>query len=228
MNTQVEHTSYTDKAGYVWRKRYIKNTLSIALQTKEHGEAFSRSSAMTLRFMELEILEIPFDAMRDTLKAYRDKLIRSEKLIRLQALVSGTASPEALQGVSLTAPMQEAPLAVRIEQETLQRELASSAGHTLEEAKESYFNASTEWAVKTKKDYSACIDRFIVWCAANNINTIEAVKKEHIISFKSYMDENNLASNTKQKILTRLGSMFKFCVEINEWIEKKSDNRSYV
>lgn len=65
-----------------------------------------------------------------------------------------------------------------------------------------------------------CIDRFIVWCTSKNIKTVEEINKEHVIAFKSCMDEEQLASMTKQKIITALGSMFAFIINVKEWINK--------
>ncbi|MGK3224017.1 hypothetical protein ACCW94_02855 [Enterobacter soli] len=75
MSTQVIHTSYTEKAGYVWRKRYASNTLSVALHTKSPAEATRRSASLSIRFMQLETLAVPFVAMREAIKAYRDELM---------------------------------------------------------------------------------------------------------------------------------------------------------
>ncbi|EDU8677597.1 tyrosine-type recombinase/integrase, partial [Salmonella enterica subsp. houtenae] len=83
-----------------------------------------------------------------------------------------------------------------------------------------YFDANTEWKEKTIKAYSGCIERFISWCATENIYTVEEINKEHVISFKSCMDEEQLASMTKQKIITALGSMFSFIMNVKEWINK--------
>ncbi|MFH3540493.1 tyrosine-type recombinase/integrase [Klebsiella aerogenes] len=225
MNTQVEHTSYTAKAGYIWRKRYDKNTLSISLQTKDAIEASRRSASMTMRFMQLELLKIEFGAVREAMKSYRDEIIKNDKLVRLQALVSQMDSQEAPEGSNQPQVVQSPNLSDRIAQIVLQEELEQTEGHSLEEAKAAYFDAHSgdfigAWTAKTIKDYSACIDRFIIWCAASNIPSVEAVSKDNIISFKQYMDEDNLAPNTKQKILTRLGSMFKFIVDVKEWREK--------
>ncbi|WP_193127353.1 tyrosine-type recombinase/integrase [Klebsiella aerogenes] len=209
MSTQVIHTSYTSKAGYVWRQRYSSNTLSIALQTKEPQQALLRSAKMSIRYEQIKEMGFPFDALRMSLKKYRDDLVKEDKLNALQALISGAAVQE---------PTQTEKVAVV----ALQREFeeAGEAGHTLEEAMKAYFESGTEWSVKTIKDYTACLNRFNVWCAANNINTIEAVTKDNIIQFKSYMDEAELAPNTKQKVLTRLGGLFKFTVDVKEWRDK--------
>lgn len=217
MTTKVIHTSYTDKAGYVWRKRYAANTISIALQTNKPELAKTRSAQLTIRFMQLEQLDVPFESMRETLKGFRDKLIRGEKLARLEAL---TTSQEAPQGYEAVAAMQSPSLEQKIEQVAIERELAASQGNSLEEVKDGYFKANTEWKAKTIKDYSTCIDRFIVWCTASDISTIQAVSKDSIISFKSWMDEQGLAPLTKQKVLVRLGGMFNYAVDVKEYIQK--------
>lgn len=232
MNTQIAHLQHTTKKGYLWRKRYEKNTIEIALQTTELAKATARCASITIRFMQLEALAVPFVAMRDTLKGYRDELLRTEKLAILQGLISQTqnfefeqsekshSAQDALQAPVMGEAMQSPTLEQKIQQITIQHELDAIAGHSLEEVKKAYFAASTEWHVKTIKDYSACIDRFIVWATASGVPTVEAVNKDAIISFKSYMDEQELAPNTKQKILTRLSGMFKFAVDVKEWIQK--------
>lgn len=92
MNTQVIHTSYTPKAGYVWRQRYASNTISIALQTQDAPAATQRSALMSIRFMQLQQLAVPFSAIREALKAYRNEIVMQDK-------VNMMASPEALQSV---------------------------------------------------------------------------------------------------------------------------------
>ncbi|ELP3919293.1 phage integrase SAM-like domain-containing protein [Escherichia coli] len=217
MGTQVMHTSYTKKAGYVWRKRYDSNILSVSLQTQDESIATQRSAMLTIRFMELVSMGVVFVGMRETLKRYRDELVRRDKLKILTSLM---ASPEASQQANQGVIMQSLTQEQKVAQIALERELETVAGHTLEEAKKAFFDANTEWKPKTIKDYSSCIDRFLVWGVANNITIIEEVSKDNIIQFKAYMDEVGLASNTKQKILTRLGSMFNFAVDVKDWIAK--------
>ncbi|HFI1906831.1 TPA: hypothetical protein ACGPMP_004377 [Enterobacter roggenkampii] len=88
MSTQIAHLMHTEKKGYFWRKRYDKNTIEIVLHTHELSLAQPRAAALTIRFMQLEVLSVPFQSMRETLKAYRDELMKQEKLAYLQAMVS--------------------------------------------------------------------------------------------------------------------------------------------
>lgn len=99
MSTQIAHLMHTDKKGYFWRKRYDKNTIEIVLHTKAMEEAQPRAAALTIRFMELETLGVPFKAMRDTLKGYRDNIMKQEKVRFLQAMVH-KALPDASQALS--------------------------------------------------------------------------------------------------------------------------------
>jgi hypothetical protein len=38
IHTNVKQTSYSDKNGYVWRKMYQKQNLSISVQTRDEVE----------------------------------------------------------------------------------------------------------------------------------------------------------------------------------------------
>ncbi len=51
---KIEHTSYTDENGYVWRKRCQSGMISISIKTREPQEALQRATRMHLRFLELE------------------------------------------------------------------------------------------------------------------------------------------------------------------------------
>lgn len=211
MDTQIAHISHTNKKGYVWRKRYEKHTIEIILRTRDKSIAIKRTASITIRYMELKSLEAPFTSMREMLKKFRDGLIASDEIERLRHLA--TASQEAPHAVATTSPMESLTLSTKRPQKVAQ-------GHSLAVAKKAYFDANTEWKEKTIKAYSGCIDRFILWCTNKNIHTVEEITKEHVISFKTSMDDEQLASMTKQKIITALGSMFNFILNVKEWIEK--------
>lgn len=231
IHTNVKQTSYSAKNGYVWRKLYQKQALSISMQTRDEVEASKRSALMEIRFMQLAQLAVPFVAIRETLKAYRNELVMQGKIAFLASVAGNPASVSTVAGNP--AALSEAPQATiapqatqspsiieKVAVATLQRELDATEGHSLENTKSEWFKANTEWTQKTIKDYSSCVDRFIVWGTTQGITTVEAVTKDSIIAFKAYMDAEQLAPNTKQKILTRLGSMFGFAINVKEWIVK--------
>lgn len=47
MRTKITNCSYTDKNGYVWRKRFKNTTLSNMLKTRDHNEALNNVSVFT-------------------------------------------------------------------------------------------------------------------------------------------------------------------------------------
>lgn len=213
MGTQIAHKQYTDKKGFLWRKRYEKETLCIHLRTRDDELAVKRVAALTIRFMELKALNVPFASMRDMLKRHRDEIVTSYEIGRLRSIA--THPQEAPRALVSVAAMQSHAQEVKNPQKPAQ-------GHSLRGAQKTYFDANTEWKEKTIKAYSGCIERFILWCATENIYTVEEINKEHVIAFKSCMDKEQLASMTKQKIITALGSMFAFIMNVKEWINKNS------
>lgn len=93
IHTNVKQTSYSKQNGYVWRKLYQRKHLSISMQTRDEVEASKRSALMEIRFMQLAQLAVPFVAIRETLKQYRNELVMQSKV----AFLSAMASPEALE-----------------------------------------------------------------------------------------------------------------------------------
>lgn len=231
MSTKIEHTSYTEKAGYVWRKRFASKTLSIALQTSEYGEALPRAAAMSIRFIELSSAGVPFEAMHLTMKAFRDEHVKQFKLARFSAIRDGlnatstfTFSPEAPQEPVSIQPTQSPTFDDKIAHAALQRELATVAGHSLDEATAAYNLFNKEWKEGTRKSALRILDRFTVFCAASGIRTIEEVNKESVIAFKEYLDAKEFTPATKQETLTKVSSMFKYMIDVKEWIVKNPFN----
>lgn len=52
MRTKITDCSYTQKNGYVWRKRFKNSTLSIMLKTHDHNEGLKNATLMTMKFLE--------------------------------------------------------------------------------------------------------------------------------------------------------------------------------
>ena len=211
MDTQIAHISHTNKKGYVWHKRYEKRTIEIILRTRDKSIAIKRTASITIRYMELKSLEAPFTSMREMLKKFRDGFVASDEIEQLRHLAM--ALQEAPYAVTTASPMQSLTLSTKRPQKVVQ-------GHSLAITKKAYFDSNIEWKEKTINAYLGCIDRFIVWCTSKYIKTVEEINKEHVIAFKSCMDEEQLASMTKQKIITALGSMFAFIINVKEWINK--------
>ncbi|WP_325079300.1 tyrosine-type recombinase/integrase [Klebsiella aerogenes] len=203
--TKIPHISHTEKNGFVWRKCYKGKRLFLSLRTHIEEEAISRGINLTLRFTEMVSLSLDPQSMYQALKCYRDEIIRHVIIASLTAVKEFSAQP-----------IQSHKEVVKMSPEAVQE----LTGHTLAHTKEAFLNANTEWVHKTKVSYSTGIDKFIKWANNNSLFNVEQITKSHIISFKAYMDSEEYAPNTKQNILTRLGSMFKFTVDVLEWIDK--------
>ncbi|CAM4448285.1 hypothetical protein KLAF111653_24020 [Klebsiella africana] len=89
MNTaKIPHVSLTTKDGYVFRKRYQTGTLYLALRTKEAAIASQRGAAVSIRYLELEPLNLPYEAVYLSLKQYRDEVIRQEQIAMLKRVAN--------------------------------------------------------------------------------------------------------------------------------------------
>lgn len=209
-NTQVANTSYTAKAGYVFRKRCTGGTLSISLQTKEAPVAVTRSASMMIRFLQLEPLALPFEALHVTLKNYRDEMVRNEKIASLTATL---ATP-----VSVTEALTVAPATVSA-QIALQAATDAVEGHTLESVKAEYvIEKDRDWREKTKKENCKRIDLFISWCALQGFTTIEEINKPIVSEFKTYLDSLEYAPQSKQLYLDTISAFFTFALDMRDYI----------
>ncbi|WP_369136416.1 tyrosine-type recombinase/integrase [Klebsiella variicola] len=221
-NTKVAHTSYTEKAGYVFRKRVKGGTLSISIQTKEALIAFRRSQAMQIRVLELEPLSLPFEALHLTMKNYRDDLVRNETLAALTASLTGQAPINTPVSVTeaLSVPVETpAATAAHIELQTISEAVA---GHTLESVKAEYISEKDrDWRTATKKAKVYSLDLFISFCATRSITTIEAVDKALISDFKLFLDEKYASAiSSRQKHLDNVNAYFGFCCEQRDYLTR--------
>lgn len=104
MDTQIAYISHTDKKGYLWRKRHQKHTIEIILRTRDKSIAIKRAASITIRYIELKSLDVPFEAMREMLKKFRDGLITSHDIERLRSIA--IASQEAPHAAVTVSPIQ--------------------------------------------------------------------------------------------------------------------------
>ncbi|AWQ43223.1 hypothetical protein CAL61_09615 [Enterobacter hormaechei] len=116
IHTNVKQTSYSAKNGYVWRKLYQKQALSASIQARDEEEAAKRSALMEIRFIQLAQLAVPFVAIRETLKQYRNELVMQSKIAFLASVAGNPASVSDRSAFLQTAP--EAPQATFTPQAT--------------------------------------------------------------------------------------------------------------
>lgn len=108
MATKIEHTSYTVKDGYVWRRRYEKSTLSISLKERDPNTATLRATLMDLKFLEYSAHSFSFSAMHESLKQYRDSIVKADEVNRLKNRLSGL-------GVNLADPSVPVPAVAQLD-----------------------------------------------------------------------------------------------------------------
>ncbi|WP_243806760.1 tyrosine-type recombinase/integrase [Klebsiella sp. HSTU-Sny5] len=223
--SKIKHTSYTEKNGYVWRKRTTGGSLSISLQTRDENEAIFRANALTLRFLSVEASALPFETVHSFLKAYRDEVVRNRKIAALTKVVSSATNsqfPNVVNGLaSPTALVLQGYDAIDAQIELQELTEASPAGHTMESVKEEYIaDKSREWRPRTKRNNERAIDLFIAFSATQNILTIEDVTKPHISEYKNYLDDKYPAPATRKQNLTDVSSFFRFCVVQRDYLSK--------
>ncbi|EGT9888339.1 hypothetical protein JEB29_002837, partial [Salmonella enterica] len=104
MDTKIAHLMHSDKKGFMWRKRYEKRTIEIILRTRDKSVAIKRAAAITIRYMELKLLDAPFSSMREMLKKFRDGVVAAHEIERLRLIA--TIPQEAPHALVTASPMQ--------------------------------------------------------------------------------------------------------------------------
>ncbi|QIR27733.1 hypothetical protein [Kluyvera genomosp. 3] len=90
--TQILHTSYMEKNGFTWRKRYSGTTLSISLLTHDYQVGRSRAASITIKFLECQPIGMVPNELQQHLKHYRDFLIREEKIDACRKMFNPTVT----------------------------------------------------------------------------------------------------------------------------------------
>lgn len=220
MATKLAHTSYTDKKGYIWRKRYLTKTIDIHLKTHDTAIASVREATLSLRFLELKAANASYEHAKTSLVQVRDLLDREYQLKQLQSRLGFSTAPVSVLNI---VPTESMTTEQKIDLSRAQEAEKAITKHTFEEARKVlYLAKGSSWAEGSKADYNSALNKFAEWCAAMNIHYIEDVTRTHIHEFKIFLDEDKAqyAANTKQKFLTRNATMFLQVIQDKEWITK--------
>lgn len=208
MPTKIEHTSYTEKNGYVWRKRCQSGMITVSIKTREPQEALQRATRMHLRFLELEKAQLNRAEIQGALTRFRDDMIRDRKIGALSAILTGSKGQPTLSAVEAQISLQEA--------------VQEQIGHTLESVKAEWANEiGRDWRDGTRGQNMLKIDRFIGWCSTQGLTTVEQVTKANISEYKNYLDQRFPdAITTRNGYLAQVGSLFRFCSVQRDYIVK--------
>lgn len=221
MTAKIEHTSYTAKNGYTWRKRYAGSTMSIALLTKDHNTAVRRSTLLTMKFIEYAAHEWGFAAMAETLKKYRDTMTTADKMNQLRATLAAT-------GYDLNNPAMPIPAVAQVSAVALhvaEQAQAANTKHGFEEAKQAWIDANVnDWRPKTLNGFKNSSNKLMAYLATNGVMYVEDVTKDHVRGFKQYLDDSDFAPGSKKSYYNKNQQWFNFMVNDKEWIEKNPFN----
>ena len=72
--TKFPYISHTGKDGFVWKKRINDRTVYISLKTRDLNTAQMRAASLTGKVVMVKKLNLPFDALKLTLRRHRDEL----------------------------------------------------------------------------------------------------------------------------------------------------------
>ncbi|CEL82334.1 Tyrosine recombinase XerC [Klebsiella quasipneumoniae] len=224
---KIPHVSLTTKDGYVFRKRYQTGTLYLALRTKEAAIAASRGAAVSIRYLELEPMNLPYEAVYLALKQYRDEAIRNEQIAMLKRVHNSVNTStfsfnlEQPESKPVIEAAQPTTFAEKVAATAIRQQLEANAGHTLLEAKRLFLESgANEWKLGTAKDYQRLIDKFIVWAATKGMNTVEEITRLHVQDFKSFLDSQDLEISYKEKVIVKNTTFFKYCMDVLECIQR--------
>ncbi|WP_258967527.1 site-specific integrase [Scandinavium manionii] len=179
--------------------------------------AVRRSTAMSIRLLELSPLSLPFKALSITMKNYRDEMVRNDTIAHLSAQMSQ---------LPFTAPVINAkaltPSAVPQHRVTKQSVAEAATGHTLKNVKDEYFSEKKrDWTEQTLKEKEYGLDMFSSFCATHNVFIIEEVNKQTISDFKMFLDTKYpSAVSSRKKRLDNVNALFSFCCDQRDYLTR--------
>lgn len=196
--TQIEHV-YSTPSGLVWRKRWKGNILCLSLKTRERTVAQAYSTKLVRTLLELSPLSLSHSSLKEELGKHRDEMYRRYKL-----------------GLPIASPSDVPPSVQSVEEKTTSSRKSS---RTLRSVMAEYMKEKErDWKLKTSKENRSKLEAFLSFCNKKGVNHIEDVTKPVISAYKLHMDALSLAPQSKQLMLDKISAMFKFAVEMREYI----------
>lgn len=193
MHFSCTHLSYSQKDGYLWRKKLSNRTLSVSLRTRLPEIAKFRAQKLTIQYVRFKELSLPFESLRNALKSYRDRLVDDALLMVLEG----------------GSDMSTMPLTTVYEK----------AVHPVSEVLEEWCEDNrADWKLRTEKLNRRSVNLFIEWAKRHSIKNVEDVTKQHIADFKRFLDERYQAPRSRQDALIKLQALFNFCIDRRDYL----------
>lgn len=202
--TRFLHTSYTQKNGFTWRKRYSGTTISISLLTHDYELGMGRASSLTIKFLECQPVGMACTAMHKHLKNYRDHLIREERIKACRNEYPASTTKE----VVLTSRIVKQP------------SVPTTEKHSFEDAKQAFIDHNSEWKKGTRESFFYASKLFMEWVDSQSINHVEDLTGDDVVRFKQYLDGKDYKPAGKKQRISTLQGWFKYLVDVKEWISK--------
>lgn len=193
MHFSCTHLSYSQKDGYLWRKKLNNRTLSVSLRTRLPEIAKFRAQKLTIQYVRIKELSLPFESLRNVLKSYRDRLVDDALLMVLEG----------------GSDMSTMPITTVYEK----------AVHPVSEVLEEWCEDNrADWKLRTEKLNRRSVNIFIEWAKRHSIKNVEDVTKQHIADFKRFLDERYQAPRSRQDALIKLQALFNFCIDKRDYL----------
>lgn len=193
MHFSCTHLSHSQKDGYLWRKKLNNRTLSVSLRTRLPEIAKFRAQKLTIQYVRIKELSLPFESLRNALKSYRDRLVDDALLMVLEG----------------GSDMSTMPLTTVYEK----------AVHPVSEVLEEWCEDNrADWKLRTEKLNRRSVNLFIEWAKRHSIKNVEDVTKQHIADFKRFLDERYQAPRSRQDALIKLQALFNFCIDKRDYL----------
>lgn len=193
MHFSCTHLSYSQKDGYLWRKKLNNRTLSVSLRTRLPEIAKFRAQKLTIQYVRIKELSLPFESLRNVLKSYRDRLVDDALLMVLEG----------------GSDMSTMPITTVYEK----------AVHPVSEVLEEWCEDNrADWKLRTEKLNRRSVNLFIEWAKRHSIKNVEDVTKQHIADFKRFLDERYQAPRSRQDALIKLQALFNFCIDKRDYL----------
>lgn len=198
---------WSKKDGWMWRKKVGGRVLSVTLKTREKGIAATRANALTVRFIQLKSLHLPFEAVRETLKQSRDVMVDQVVL-------------ESLTGKFL--PINQTT-GIQVDESTRQISPEATvipvANHLLTDVLNEWCkDMASEWKPRTEKLNRRSVDLFIEWASKKKIHALEDVSKVTIADFKVFLEQHYQAPRSRQDALIKLQALFNFAIDKRDYL----------
>lgn len=193
MHFSCTHLSHSQKDGYLWRKKLNNRTLSVSLRTRLPEIAKFRAQKLTIQYVRIKELSLPFESLRNVLKSYRDRLVDDALLMVLEG----------------GSDMSTMPITTVYEK----------AVHPVSEVLEEWCEDNrADWKLRTEKLNRRSVNLFIEWAKRHSIKNVEDVTKQHIADFKRFLDERYQAPRSRQDALIKLQALFNFCIDKRDYL----------